>query len=124
MAFIAIDYDQTLGDFEGVLAPMIEAAKGRGLTPIIVTARSNEHLDFHTNDLIPHAKKLNLGIVFCAWKSKRVICQYFGIYPHIWVDDSPEAIVSCKFLNYSIIDELFDEGKVAYYTAQEVQDGL
>lgn len=123
MGFIAIDYDETLEAFGEVLEPMIEAARDKGLTPIIVTARSNEHLDFHARDLIPDAKRLNLGIVFCAWYGKRIVCDYFGIRPQIWIDDSPEAIVQ-KDVTYPQLDELVDAGKVMYYTAKGVQDVL
>lgn len=96
---IAIDYDDTLSLKPDMWREIIPLFKKFGFKVYIVTYRysngiGNTYWGFAAdNSDMDWAIELCDGVVFTGLKSKRLFCQQNNIYPDIWIDDTPEAIV-------------------------------
>lgn len=95
---IAIDYDDTLSLSPNMWRDIIPIFKAFGFNVCIVTYRSDNSAGAwgygsYSNADMDWAINICDQVVFTAGKSKRDFCAARGIYPHIWIDDSPEAIV-------------------------------
>ena len=90
---IALDFDDTYTADPALWQRFIEDAEKQGHQVWMVTARRDTA---DNRDII--AKALGrfedyVGLVFCNLKSKLDHCDSIGLKIHIWIDDSPYAIV-------------------------------
>ena len=96
---VAIDYDDTLSLKPNMWREIIPLFKAFGFKVYIVTYRfqsgaGNNYWGFASdNSDMDWAIELADGVVFTGAKSKRLFCQNLDIYPDIWIDDTPDAIV-------------------------------
>ncbi len=89
MPVIAVDFDQVISDdHEGWLKVMLTLEK-IGFQVIVVTFRGPndwpEDLDF--------LREKGYKVYTTHQMAKRQYCARKGIYPKIWIDDSPESIL-------------------------------
>ncbi len=86
---VAIDYDDTLSLNLPLWRELIEVFHSYGYEVYIITYRHSTQ--FSDMDLqIPHVK----DYVFTGAIAKRKYCIDCGIHIDIWIDDSPETIVT------------------------------
>lgn len=96
---IAIDYDETLSLQPGMWKEIVPLFKQWGFKVYIVTYRhddgyGNGGWGFPVNNSdMQWAIDICDHVVFTGAKSKKETCAKLGIFPHIWIDDTPEAIV-------------------------------
>lgn len=96
---IALDYDDTLSLKPEMWRQIIPILKAFGFKVYIVTYRfdsgdGNGYWGFPTdNSDMDWAIQLVDGVLFTGTKAKREFCYSRDIYPDIWVDDTPDAIV-------------------------------
>lgn len=89
---IAIDYDKTITLDPTLWRGFIKDAKGRGFKVLLVTMRAPED---NTNELRKMGKVVD-KVIFTCKKAKKPFLEKMGIYPDVWVDDSPEYILQNK----------------------------
>lgn len=83
---IALDYDETFTAAPDLFTSFVSGALASGHEVKFVTARSK---DWDNGDISYHAGRLGIGIIYCSLEPKR-----FHYDADIWIDDTPEAIVS------------------------------
>lgn len=81
---IALDYDQTFTNDEGLWISFVKNAKDRGHSVTFVTFRKENG---NNQDILADAELLGIDIVFCNFKQKA--SQFIA---DIWIDDSPQYI--------------------------------
>lgn len=92
---IAVDYDNTYTLDRSKWKELIFLMKSFGWDVRIFTYRfpdGNEH------DLEPDLRELDIEVIYCSGKQKAHIAEAIGWVPDVWMDDSPETIVSYKDL--------------------------
>lgn len=94
---IAIDYDDTLSISPPMWMEIIPMLQVFGFEVCIVTYRSDVSYawgygTFDNSDM-QWAIDICDNVIFTNGKSKRNFCAQHDIYPLIWIDDTPEAIV-------------------------------
>jgi len=86
---IAVDYDETFTADPVLFKMFIEEALARGHSVSFVTYRTDVVYAGLNEDIRSDAKALGIDIVFTRGKQKRHCHQ-----ADVWIDDSPETIVS------------------------------
>jgi len=90
---IALDFDFTYTADGECFLEIISVFQKFGHRVYIVTARSEEHDQYHGDDF-PMLKELGVDTIFCDGKAKQEYTESLGLIFDIWIDDSPEGIVS------------------------------
>ena len=91
---IALDFDDTYSCDPVLWVKFIDNARDNGHYVAIVTARPDDNDNFDIECSIA-CKVLKVPVFYCSFKSKRWYCkEVYGIEFDIWIDDSPEAIIS------------------------------
>lgn len=91
---ISIDFDDTYTRDMQMWNKFIHSAQSNGHTIYCVTARSAEYEDevlgvLNSIGLLIGAK----NCIFTGRQAKRPFCYASSIHIHVWIDDTPEAIV-------------------------------
>lgn len=87
---IALDYDETFTEAPVLFKAFVELFKTHGHKITFVTFRSNRG---DNSDIEADANDLDIDIVFTCGRQKQHVFK-----ADIWIDDSPETIVSAKKL--------------------------
>lgn len=82
---IALDYDETFTADPKLWLKFINDCQLRGHEIMVVTYRDVG---------IPVEDEMPIDVYYTAYRSKRDYMSSLGIHIDIWIDDSPEAIVS------------------------------
>lgn len=90
---VAIDYDDTYTLDRGVWKSLVLFLRGSGADIRFVTYR---YPDGNEDDLEPDAADLGIPIIYCSGKQKKHVTESIDWNPDVWIDDSPETIVSLK----------------------------
>lgn len=84
---IALDFDNTFTILPNTFVKFIKDIKYNKGQVFIVTAR--QRVDTHPWLTALILSELVDGVIFCDGQAKEEICANLGIYPSIWIDDSP-----------------------------------
>ena len=87
---IALDYDETFTADPRVFTQLVSILKAAGHTVTFVTYRDGR---FPNDDISADAQALDIEIVFTSGQQKQHVFE-----ADIWIDDSPETIVSFDLL--------------------------
>jgi hypothetical protein len=86
---IALDWDQTFTLDKEFWLEFVQNCILKGHDVRIVTMRSPEMEDNELKEI----RKL-IPVIYTSTEQKREYCVSIGWFPQIWIDDSPEFIVS------------------------------
>jgi hypothetical protein len=84
---IGLDYDETFTEDPVLWQHFVADAKARGHLIKFVTYRDNR---YDNEDILTDAEYLDIDIVFAGGVQKEHLCPEIDV----WIDDSPETIVS------------------------------
>jgi len=120
---IAVDYDDTYTRDPDLWAGFLRVARNlRGHTAICVTCRYE-----HNERIAPSAEELFERVIYTGRKAKKPYLEALGIFPDIWVDDSPNFILfdSGGEYRFSSLDDVFQHPamKDGYRIWQNKTDG-
>lgn len=87
---IALDYDGTVTCDTVGFATMAKYFKSRGHKVYIVTMRYASECESDPDFMA--LTKLVDGYVATGRQSKRTFCKNRNIFPHVWIDDNPQAV--------------------------------
>jgi len=91
---ISIDFDETYTEDPQLWNAFIRAAQASGHTIYCVTARHN--VSYETKEVLESIGAL-IGedkCIFTSRMGKRATCFNRNINIHVWIDDTPDAIVA------------------------------
>ena len=92
--FIALDFDETYTQDPDLWCKFIDEARDNEHEVYIVTARPDDGDNFDI-ELSKACHVLKVPVIYCHYTPKRFYCkEVYGITFDVWIDDSPEAIVS------------------------------
>lgn len=91
---IALDYDETFNADKPMWANIVKFMKHNGCDVRFVTFRHEHPSTFSNEDILQDSDRLNIPIIFCEGVQKRTVCDSVMFKPDIWIDDSPEFILS------------------------------
>lgn len=93
---IALDYDETFNADKPMWANIVSFMKANGCDVRFVTFRHENPSTFSNEDILQDSDRLNIPIIFCEGVQKKEVCAKVKFSPDIWIDDSPEFILSEK----------------------------
>lgn len=93
---IALDYDETYTVDPDLWLPFVKHAKARGHTVYVVTMRYPQETASMDPRLVAEVER----IIATGRQLKRRFCESMGIYIDVWVDDTPEYIVTSDLVVY------------------------
>ena len=91
---IALDFDDTYTKDPDLWVVFTDEARDNGHEVYIVTARPDDgdNLDVELSKIV---RLLGIPVIYCNYHPKRHYCDVVkNLKFDIWIDDSPEAIVS------------------------------
>lgn len=90
---VAIDYDDTYTLNRSVWAQAVISLLKGGADVRFVTYRFP---GVGNGDIESDAEELGISVIFCSGKQKSHVTEEIDWVPNIWIDDSPETVVSYK----------------------------
>lgn len=96
---IALDYDDTYTQDPRLWNNFVQDAFDKGHEIMVVTFRSPD---------LPIDHDIGIPVYYTSWKAKRQYMELQGIDIDVWIDDSPELILSDKDWSTQEIEQWMD----------------
>lgn len=89
---IGLDYDDTFTADEQLWELFVGLAKSRGHDVRFVTFRFEHPNGYSNDDLLAHARRLDIPVIFCNGIQKDTVTKSIRFPVDIWIDDFPVGI--------------------------------
>lgn len=93
--YIAIDWDSTISNDQGLYKKIIKACIDKGYTPFICTLRASDTENIDEIRAFLENIDRDIDIYLTNGKSKRKYMKKKGVKVHLWVDDFYPSIAPC-----------------------------